>query len=518
MASDKEVLRLKLEKVRLLEEQAKLKYGLPFLYGQKLYKWQEDYKNNRHNRVRLLCAANQIGKSTIQIKDRVDIATNPAEWRRLWPHLFRGGAEPKPSSWYLYPNQGTSKAEFDEKWVPSILPKGEFKDHPIYGWKETVVNKILVKIDFNSGWTIYFKTYSQSVQDLQSGTVWAIDCDEELPVEIYDELTARLFATDGYFSMAFTATIGQTFWKNAIEGRGDKETFKDAFKTQISQYDCLKYADGSDTPWTIERIKRNESKCKNVAEIKKRIFGKFVVDTGLLYSGFNESVNMVDYPKLEDGRVFKGVPNGWSIYSGIDYGSGGENNHPSAIAFLSVSPDFKKIRLFKCRRFDKIQMTAGDLYAAYVKERGDLKPIIQAFDWSSADLGTIASRNGDTFTKADKNHASGELALNSALKSGIFKIYKSEESDKLADELLSIKEGYDKRRAADDLIDAVRYAINSVPIDWAALMGESLSEKVKDVNPDQNERDARPRDYMRENIKELADGCEEEFEFWAELY
>lgn len=517
MTADKEVLRLKLEKVRLLEEQAKLKDGLPFLYGRKLYKWQRAYKDEKFNKVRLLCAANQIGKSTIQQMDRIDVATNPAIWRQLWPHLYRGGANPKPSSWYLYPNQSTVMSEFEEKWKPDILPKGEFKNHPIYGWKETIVNKILVKIDFNSGWTIYFKTYSQNVADLQAGTVWAIDCDEELPVDLYDELTARLFATDGYFSMAFTATRGQTFWKNAIEGRGEKETFKDAFKIQISQYDCMQYEDGSETPWTIERIKRNEAKCKNPAEVNRRIYGKFMVDSGLLYSGFDETRNVIDFPKLDSGHIFKGVPNEWSIYTGIDYGSGGEDNHPSAIAFLSVSPDFRKIRLFKCKRYDKITMTAGDLYKAYVKERGNMRPVNQAYDWAAKDLGTIASRNADSLNKADKDHASGEMALNSALKSGILKIYRDEESEKLIDELTSVKEGYDKRKTADDLIDAVRYAINAIPIDWAALLGEVHVEE-KAVPSDQNVRDARPRDYMRENVKELSDACQEEFDFWSDLY
>lgn len=517
MVDDKAVLKLKLEKIRLLEEQEKLKYGLPFLYGRKKYQWQRDYIDNRFNRTRLLCAANQIGKSTIQIEDRIDIATDPTEWRRLYPHLFRVNPHAKPSSWYLYPNQDTVMSEFDEKWVPDILPKGDYKDHPVYGWKHTITNKVLKKITFNTGWTIYFKTYNQNVQDLQSGTIWAMDADEELPVDLWDELSARLFATDGYFSMAFTATKGQTFWKNAIESKGDKETFKDAFKIQVSQYDCLEYEDGSETPWTAERIARNKAKCKSDAEVQRRIYGKFMVDSGLLYSGFSEVVNVTEYPKTKSGLIFKGVPPTWSVYTGIDYGSGGVKNHPSAIVFLSVSPDYKRIRLFKSKRFDKIQMTAGDLYKEYVKLRGKLRPVNQAYDWASTDLGTIAARNGDNLNKAEKNHIAGELALNSALKSGILRIYRDDESEKLIDELTSVKEGYNKRATADDMIDALRYALIAIPIDWAALLGEVPIE-LPSIPHDQNEREARPRDYMHSdddnNMKEFMDGCDEEIEFW----
>jgi hypothetical protein len=321
--------------------------------------------------------------------------------------------------------------------------------------------------------------------------------------------------------MAFTATRGQTFWKNAIESRGEKETFKDAFKIQISQYDCLKYADGSETPWTIDRIKRNEAKCKNNAEVKRRIYGRFMVDSGLLYSGFDESRNVIDYPKTESGLIYKGVPPGWSVYSGIDYGSGGEHNHPSAIVFISVSPDFKKMRLFRAKRFDKTQMTAGDLYQEYVKLRGNLRPVNQAYDWAATDLGTIAARNGDVLNKADKNHASGELALNSAFKSGILKVYRNNETEKLVDEITSLKDGYDKRRTADDLVDATRYAVNAIPIDWAALLGEAPVE-VKEIPVDQSEREARPRDYWHEdendNMKEFMDGCEEEIAYWQDQF
>jgi phage terminase large subunit-like protein len=96
--------------------------------------------------------------------------------------------------------------------VELFLPRGKFKDDPVYGWKEEKKQGDIVAIHFNSGVHIFFKTYSQNAEDLQSGTCDAIFCDEELPEELY-ELIARLNATDGYIHMVFTATLGQDFWR-----------------------------------------------------------------------------------------------------------------------------------------------------------------------------------------------------------------------------------------------------------------------------------------------------------------
>ena len=83
--------------------------------------------------------------------------------------------------------------------------------------------------------TIYFKTYSQNVTDLQAGTVSFIFCDEELPISLFPELSARLIATDGYFSMVFTATLGQEYWRLTMEPdeeNGEIEKHPDAFNAK----------------------------------------------------------------------------------------------------------------------------------------------------------------------------------------------------------------------------------------------------------------------------------------------
>lgn len=793
MVDSNEIVQAKLEKLRLLEEKVKLQDGLPHLYGFPKYDWQLDYQHNRTNRVRLLCAANQIGKSSIQIIDRIHIATSPDLWPQLWPHMFKANPNAKPYSWYLYPASDVVMAEFLEKWIPNFLPRGEYKNHPVYGWKHVIKDRVLKRIDFNSGWTIYFKSYSQDVQDLQSGTVWAIDCftkghkviserglidisevvvgdnlytrdgfkpvirvfsrehdvitrvlsngesltgtpdhpfivndkvktfaeltqmdqlgtvpvwrylwltvqtkrlcylreffirgiqnmmtlgrvtitwqrinsctllfgnhtikqkflmamlyiikillpqitesqtlscllepniqestslrngshkniktshvlsvvpnlsqghqklrfldivrksavalkeslnariatlyswldqmlvactvqspvptkqmvynvevankheyyingvlvhncDEELPEHLYSELQARLFATNGYYSMVFTATLGQKMWHDAIEERGDKETFRTAWKRQVSMYDCLRYADGSQGPWTIERVKTSESMCKNADEIKRRIFGRFVKEKaeGLKYPTFDRNKHIVPFPTKPDGTVFTGVPSGWYVYSAVDVGSGGEN-HPAAYVFLSVSPDYKKIRAFKMRRLDGMQTTAGDVYREYCKDRGKIQPTTQSYDWASKEFSMIAERNSDHFEKAQKSHEYGEKALNTALKFGMIKFYESEESLKLADEFENATHEENKRHAKDDLIDAVRYAVMSIPIDWAEIMPDDIESSAEETG-DNGERRGRDGTWLRENEQEIEDeninDPSGEVEYWNSL-
>jgi len=516
----------KIEELLLLEQQLKLKEGLPHLHGLKMYGWQLSYFNTL-NKLAFLTAANQIGKSSIQIRKAIHWATCPELWPELWPAK---ASDPnfRPVIWYLYPNMDTVIQEVDEKWETEFLPKGEYREYnPAssnpYGWKRIIRNKVLKGIRFNTGVTIYFKTYSQNVSDLQAGSVAAILCDEELPEHIYPELSARLIATDGYFSMVFTATLGQDFWRTAIEPRSNEdERFPTAFKRQISTYDCLEYHDGTETTWTEARIQGVIDRCKNDAEVQRRVFGRFVKDEGLKYFGFDAERNYVPYPE-KNGIPYTGVPAGWNVYSGVDIGSGGEKNHPSAFIFVSANSDFTKLRVFRGRRLDGIETTAGDTYKYYKQERGKLRPILQSYDWASKDFGTIVSRSGDPFTKAEKSHSKGEEILNTVLKLGILKIYKSQEMDKLKTEFETLSEETNKRNAKDDFIDALRYTIATIPIDWEKVFEKvrSSEQENEDVIDSNDERKLRPHDYRYEDEDSghelLLGGYEDEFQEYNEL-
>ena len=212
--SQEEIKALKLAKLKALEEEEARKKLLPHIYGYKWYSWAWDFVQSR-NKVTLLTAANQISKSSTQIRKLILWCTEKEKWEELWP-TERWDLKEGPVFWYLMPDANLMTTEFNDKWIPEFLPRGVMKDDPVFGWNvEYDQRKKVNCIRFNTGAKVYFKTYMQDVHSLQGSTVHAIFCDEELPYTLYSELYFRLNSTNGYFHMVFTATRSQEFWREA---------------------------------------------------------------------------------------------------------------------------------------------------------------------------------------------------------------------------------------------------------------------------------------------------------------
>lgn len=503
MSKELELLELKKKKIELEREM------LPHLYGFPFYTWSRVFFEST-NHTNILCAGNQISKSSTAIRKAIDWATNKEKWKKLWKTTPR-------QFWYLYPSKDVSTSEFETKWEPEFMPRGEMKNHPVYGWEVKYKAGYVHHIIFNSGVRIYFKHYSQDSNRLQSGTVHAIFTDEELPVDLFDELNFRLSATEGYFHMVFTATIGQEYWYKAIEKIGTKdEVLKTALKLQVSRYDCLEYEEGSKhipTPWTVEKIKEAESKCSTQNEIDKRINGRFVMDEGLKYQSFNRIYNFVK-PYFE---VIE--KENWYIYAGVDIGSGGKSGHPASIVFIAVRPDFQKGAIFKGWKSPKgVDITSKDILEKFQMMRGKLKPIAQYYDWASSDFYVYASRLGETFLKAEKGHDIGEDILNTLFKNRMLDIFDIPELEDLAWEFSTLLRETAKRHAKDDYIDGARYGVTKIPWDWSAC-GEEFAEYVepkKEMSPDALEIEARRKETFMSD--EEIDMLEEEIDYFNELY
>lgn len=487
----------KLKKIQELERQAYLVEGLPHLFGRKLYKWASAYIESS-NRMNLMCAANQISKSSTNIRKCIKWATSPELWPKLWP------STPK-QFWYMYPSQVVASQEFAEKWVKEWLPRGDFKDHPVYGWVADIQQKKIVAIRFNSGVTVYFRSYEMKPVNLQTSSVHAIFADEEMPEHLYSEIIVRTSGADilGHFHMVFTATLGQEFWRQAIEGQASEERFPDAFKQQISMYDCQKYMDGSPGPWTTELIEAQKRRCKSQAEIDRRIYGKFVLDEGLKYPAYSGKNYVEPYE----------IPHDWLRFSGVDVGSGGKSGHPAAIVFVAVRPDFKKGVAYMGWRGDGIDTTAGDILQHYRIMRGKVQMTRQFYDWQSKDFWNIATRIGEAFEPAEKSHAIGEQMLNVLFKNRMLDIFVSPELRKLHGELKSLKQGEAKTKSKDDLIDALRYAITKIPWDFSCLdevvpANQKLSLNLETLDPRMRSR----LGLDREEFKESLDNYQAEFD------
>lgn len=490
-------LEAKQRKLDLLREKKLMEDELPHIYGWPWYTWAWEFYKSR-SQVNFLCAANQISKSSTQIRKCIEWATNTDLWPKLWsrrPNQF----------WYLYPTKDVATIEFEKKWTEEFLPTGSMKTHPEYGWHAEYDKKHIKAIHFNTGVSVYFKTYAQDAKTLQTGTVYAIFCDEELPDNLYDELQFRLSASGGYFHMVFTATLGQELWWRTMEAQGtDLEMFPEASKWQVSMYDCLKYRDGSDSLWTMDKIKSIERKCKSKAEILRRVYGKFIKETGRTYYAFD--------PTKHYCKPFE-IPREWPVYTGVDIGSGGKAGHPSSIVFIAVQPDYKKGYVFKGWRGDGEETTAGDVVGKYRKMRGTLQPVLQKYDFASADFGRIATSLGLGFTKADKAKEKGEDLVNTLLANGMIELFDTDEIRKLGVEMLSLQKSTPKTKAKDDFCDSFRYGAIDIPWDMTDL----IDKNILDEEPKKEARPMTEEEWQAEQIRQrrgIFDGGSEEIGDW----
>jgi phage terminase large subunit-like protein len=365
-------------------------------------------------------------------------------------------------------------SEFAKKWVPEFLPRGAQKGHATYGWNAVTSQGDIIGISFNSGVTIFFKTYGQKILNLQTSTVHYIAGDEELPEEFIDELLSRLRATRGYFSQVFTATRGLPLWYKAMECIGtDEEAFPKAFKQIVSMWDCQYYDDGTPSTWTTERIKEEEASCTTRKEVLKRIYGRFVKDEGLRYESFN--------PDKCVREMVYAPPNTWRHYAGVDVGSGGRSaggyaRSSAAIVIVAVNPTNTAGRIVKTWRGDGEETTAADILKKYIDLRGKTHIHLAVYDYASREFGLLASRMSMGFIAADKTRASGEQALNLLFKTAALTIDAGiYNNQKLVTELMSIPGGEKKnRKYQDDLADALKYVVAAIPWDFTKISPEAV--------------------------------------------
>jgi phage terminase large subunit-like protein len=498
----------KQRKLELLEKNIKLRRQLPHLYGWKNYPWMREFLECT-NRTMFLTAANQIGKSSIQIRKIIDWATDPKKWEYLWP-----GRTPR-QFWYLYPSRELATVEFDTKWIPDFLPREEMKDHPLYGWKEQrTAKKEIHSIRFNTGVIIYFKTYMQDVMNLQGSSVDWVAADEELPNELYDELNQRRNAVDGYFSMVFTATLAQEIWRKTMEPKGQEApAFPDAWKKQVSLFDCRVYEDGTKSHWSDEKIQRSINSCKSESEVLKRIYGKFVVDGGRKYQSFEVTNNVC--------KSFK-IPMDWTRYAGVDLGGGGDG-HPSTISFIAVKPDYSMGVVYRHWRGEGELTTQTDVANRFIEMKVGQNISSAYYDYSAKDFKTITDRMGLSFQQAEKSHEIGGQVLNSLFRNKMLYVFDIPECEPIVTEFLSLLQKTEKRNAKDDSVDSVRYGVTKIPWDWskAEVKIQFDPSEMKTATPHEEALIDRMKDReaMFRGIRDQErERIEDEIAMWGELY
>jgi phage terminase large subunit-like protein len=504
---------------RAAEKRRQLQEGLPYIYGHKYYRWQRDYMEARQ-RMQFITAANQVGKSTIQICKCLHWATAKNMWSELWPKITALGHKPN-LFWYFYPDKSVAHVEWETKWKP-LMPSGEFKDHPVYGWKEEYDDRGYIdSIAFRSGVSVYFKTYGQRVRALQTATVFAVFADEELPEEYYHELVVRTQAVRGFFSMVFTATLGQQLWARTMEGIGEAEKFPDAFKRQVALDDCRFFDDGTPGLYDDESIAEATQMCANEAEVQRRIKGRFVISEGLVYNQFRPAIHFV--------KPFP-IPAHWHKYGTVDHGGGGPGGslgHPPAITYIAVNEEYTKAYIYRgWKGDDGKNYTAQDSFDKFVTMRGSDALTLQRYDQACKDFFTIAQRQGENFLPAIKDTSEGEATVNTLFKNMMLFIFDDSEDDdpqlhKLATEFQTIRESVAKKNRSDDMADTVRYACVSIPFDFSCIkkgegdVDHEAKPKEDPKKPLTDEEKAAERLRQRRGERGAKKG--EDAEGWGEL-
>jgi len=457
-----EILRLKRIKLERMEIEFRQREMLPHLHRYKFYTWAREFFESKNREGMFLVAANQLSKSSTAIRKIIHWSTEKSLWAELWP-----GKTPN-LFWYFYPNFQLATTEFETKWM-EFLPRD--KGCPKYGWKSVYDKGVIQKIVFNSGIILQFRAYSQKLIDIQAASVYFVVADEEMPVHLYPEIKARTNATDGYFLMVFTATLGQDYWKQTMSPDSlQQEMHKGALKREVSLYDSQFYEDGSPSPWNLEKIKRAEANCPTEAEVLRRVHGKFVKSEGLVYQSFSMEKNISESHPL---------PKDWYVYGGIDPGTGGTSGHPTGIVFLAVNPTYTKARVFRGWRGDGIVTDSQTILNKFRELRKGLTMSMQVYDYAAADFFIVASSQGENLVRADKRLESGVAILNTLFKNQMLSIQRGDpELDKLISELRTLAIGKDKRHAKDDLIDPLRYICKLVPWDFSSI---ELPEELKEI-------------------------------------
>lgn len=465
-----ELVRLKLEKLKKLEAEKKLRDNLPHLYGQKFYRWSREWFENT-DKFALMFKGNQVGGSSVQIRKAIHWATDP----ELREKLFKKKPYEKILFLYFMPSLNLFAREFHNKWIPQFMPRNESRVSGLYAWNAVYDEKRLNDISFidfpEANAQIVCLSYgSDPHKAMQAQSPDAVFADEEMPEHLFAEVIARLSATKGYFNMTCTPTRGEKIWEEAYNGR----RFPHAYRLIVSQYDCVEFEDGTPGVHGVDDIKKFELTLPTQRDVDIRVNGKFSKLQGLVYSQFERGKNNV---KLSIRNPI--------YYAGVDYGSGGLTGHPSAIAIIAVDESFQRARLHKFWRGDGDRTTAGDLFSKYLELTDDIVVARRKYDFAAADFGTIAMRSGVPFEKANKNHEQGISMINTLFKNQMLEIPVNDENEKLMQELESFKIGDKAHKAENDGCDALRYALVDIPFYFSGLTGEVLEsvDEPKEEEP-----------------------------------
>lgn len=474
---------------------AKYKAELPHLYGYKFFKWSRRFWDSV-NRYTFLTCSNQSGKSVVAWRKVIRMCTDTEFQKRAFKTQSKYGL-------YFYPSLKMATREFKTKIEPQLLPRGDMKNDPKYGWEAEFKDGEIYAIHWKNGWAIYFMSYNMKPSDLQAMSPAFVMADEEMPQVLWGEISARLLATKGLFGLVCTPTLGEEFWRRVFE----LNSMPNANVIKATMYDTVTFEDGSPGLRTVEEIEDYKAKLPTQRDIDIRVYGRFAKADGLVYPMFDAERLIVEPD--DDARK-------WPVYCGIDVGSGG-HAHPAAIVFIAVHPDCRQARLIKAWRGNRSETTTSvDILRKYQELKAGLNVVATYYDYQSREFGLQAMADNEPVLQAEKSHDLGESMLNMLFKHGMLLLEDSPEVEELAVELQNLKRGAKKQDAKDDLIDALRYACVKIQFDTSHIGSKTVIKKAEQKKFAENDR----RSQLTETLKatnDFRDHIDDQIQFWNEF-
>ena len=195
--------------------------------------------------------------------------------------------KPNVSGWVVSLSKQVQRDVAQEKilkylkksWIEKIVMQEGRQDSPFAG----VIDFILVRNVFGGISKIGFRSCDQGREKFQGASLDFVWFDEEPPFDIYRECQMRVIDREGELFGTMTPLKGLTWVYNEIflnEG-GNEEVW----------YEQIEW---EDNPFLSKKeIKLLTASLSN-DELEARRYGKFVNSQGLVYSEFDENVNVID--------------------------------------------------------------------------------------------------------------------------------------------------------------------------------------------------------------------------------
>jgi len=130
---------------------------------------------------------------------------------------------------------------------------------------------------------------------------------------------------------------------------------------------------------------------------------------------------------------------------------------------------------------------------------------------------------GLAFIPAEKKHDVGEQVINVLFKNGMLDIDNTLECNPIVNELTTLQLGVDKRKAKDDSVDSMRYALTKIPFDFSHVGFVPLQDKTvrpKVLTPHEAAYVDRNRDrikMMTSRTNEGMNDVSDEIREWNEI-